>query len=112
MKKMTMQIFFSLILILGLCSRVFADSATGFGEVAQNLMSPVGLMSDFVYSGCLIVGGSFIFAAIIKYFEHRNSPLMVPISTVVFLFIAGLALLALPLLSLIDANAMKYSLFQ
>ena len=89
-----------------------AAGPVGLGEVAQNMMEPVGLMSDFVYSACLVIGGSFLFASIVKYFEHRRSPLMVPISTVVFLLIAGLLLIAMPFLSLIGDGAIRYSLFQ
>lgn len=78
-------------------SSVFAASRnTGLGAMAANIMEPVSLLSDFVTAACLIIGGSFIFASIIKYKEHRRSPLMVPISTVIFLIIAGLALIGLP----------------
>lgn|SRR3990167_9577487 len=83
----------------------------GLGGVAQNMMDPVGLFSDFVYTGCFVIGGSFLFASIVKYMEHRRSPLMVPISTVVFLLIAGLALLLLPFLAYLDSSGIRYSLF-
>lgn len=78
-----------------LCSLSYAE-ATGIGAVANNLMTPVGLFSDFIYTGCIVLGASFIFAGIIKYIDHRRSPLFVPISTVVFLFFAGILLLILP----------------
>jgi hypothetical protein len=73
-----------------------ARDAGGLGSMARNIMEPVGLLSDFVTAACLIIGGSFLFASIIKYKEHRRSPLMVPISTVIFLVVAGLALIGLP----------------
>lgn len=85
---------------------------TGIGGMANNMMDPVGLFSDFVYTGCIVIGGSFVFASIVKYFEHRRSPLMVPISTVVFLLIAGILLLLLPFLAYIDPNGIRYSLFR
>lgn len=88
---------------------VFAD--TGIGGVATNLMEPVGLMSDFIGSGCLLIGASFLFASLIKYIEHRRSPLMVPISTVVFLLIAGLILIGLPFLYLLTGYGVPYTLF-
>ncbi len=69
---------------------------TGLGAMANNIMEPVTLLQQFVTAACLIIGGSFLFASIIKYKEHRRSPLMVPISTVIFLVIAGLALIGLP----------------
>lgn len=94
-------------------SAAFAASGhlAGLGGVAQNLMDPVGLFSDFVYSGCIIIGGAFVFASVVKYFEHRRSPLMVPMSTVVFLFVAGVLLLLLPFLSYIYPHGTRYSLF-
>jgi len=85
--------------------------AAGVGNVADNMMTPVTLFSDLVYTGCLVIGASFLFASIIKYREHRRSPLMVPMSTVVFLLIAGILLVLLPFLSYIDASALRYSLF-
>lgn len=113
MNKLVVQLIFLVSLVLTLVNHsVIAASSTGYGSVANNLMAPVGLMSDFIYSGCLLIGGSFVFASIVKYFEYRRSPLMVPLSTVVFLLIAGLCLLALPFLSMIDSNALQFSLFQ
>lgn len=105
MNKMQLQILF-------VCSFFLSASvlaSNGIGGMATNMMGSVNLVSDFVYSACVVIGGSFLFAAIIKYFEHRRSPLMVPISTVVFLVIAGILLLLLPLLSWIYSEAVPYS---
>lgn len=91
--------------VMGLQIPAFAaNNSVGLGRVAQNLLEPVSFFSDFVQTGCLLIGGSFIFASIVKYFEHRRSPLMVPISTVVFLLIAGIVLVLLPLLSYVTGN--------
>lgn len=89
-----------------------AGNLPGLGGVAQNMMDPVGLFSDFVYSGAIIIGISFLFASVIKYKEHRRSPLYVPISTVVFLLITGLLLLLMPFLSYLDSNALPFSFFR
>lgn len=86
--------------------------AAGIGKVASNLMEPVGLMSDFIYTACIIIGASFIFASVIKYIEHRRSPLMVPISTPIFLLVAGVFLVAMPFLSFLSSSAIRYSLFR
>lgn len=79
---------------------------TGLGEVAENLMEPVKYAFNFVQTGCFVLGTSFLFAALIKYIEHRRSPLMVPISTVIFLIIAGIILILLPFLSLITESGL------
>lgn len=90
----------------------FAEKRVGMGGVATSLMEPVSVVSDFIHSGCLVLGISFVFASVVKYFEHRRSPLMVPISTIVFLLIAGIILLLLPVLSYLNSNAIPYSFFR
>lgn len=100
----------SLIIILLLPTVVFGQGASSLGAVAMNLLSPVTIFSDFVNTGCLVIGGSFIFASIVRYFEHRRSPLMVPISTVIFLLVAGIILILLPFLYLVTKSGIPYSL--
>lgn len=86
-----------------------AVPSEGIGAVAMNVLEPVSVFSDFLYSGCWIIGGSFIFASIVKYVEHKRSPLMVPMSTVVFLFLAGAILIALPFLSLYGDPSIQFT---
>jgi hypothetical protein len=93
-------------------SILFAFGQTGLGGVAGNMMEPVTLFSDFVDTGCLVIGVGFLFASIIKYVEHRRSPLMVPISTVIFLLIAGAILVCLPFLPLLTGYGVPYRLFK
>jgi hypothetical protein len=88
----------------------FAAEPAGIGRVASNLMDPVDFASDFIYTGCIIIGGSFLMASVIKYVEHRRSPLMVPISTVIFFLIAGLLLLLMPFLSTFTDIGVRYSI--
>jgi hypothetical protein len=94
--------FYGIMLFLLNISPVLAQS--GFGGVANNLMDPVSLFYQFIKSACLLMGGGFVFASLVKYFEHRRSPLMVPMSTVVFLFIAGIILIALPLIAYVSQS--------
>ena len=82
----------------------------GAGELANDILEPVGLFSKFVNAGCFILGSSFLFASVVKYFEHRRSPLMVPISTVVFLLIGGIVLLLIPVFSYFYTNKVGISL--
>lgn len=86
------------LILLGIPVLAFAvDRNVGLGGVATTLMDPVHLASNFLHAACYIIGGAFLFASIIKYFEHRRSPMMVTMSTIVFLLIAGLVLIAIPL---------------
>jgi hypothetical protein len=91
---------------------IFAYQGTGLGGVARNMMEPVTLFSDFVDTGCLVIGVGFLFASIVKYVEHRRSPLMVPISTVVFLLIAGTILVVLPFLPDLTGYGVPYRLIK
>lgn len=92
----------SLIILTVMIMPCYAQRGDGFGAVANNLMDPVTLFYQFMQSACLLIGGGFLFASVVKYFEHRRSPLMVSMSTVVFLFIAGIVLIALPLLAYVS----------
>jgi hypothetical protein len=105
------RIIFAVFLCCIATTAIAAGSA-GIGLVANNMMDPVSLLSDFVNSACFIIGGSFLFATIIKYIEHRRSPLMVPISTVVFLFLAGVLLILLPFAYLLTENGLHFSLLR
>lgn len=84
--------------------------ALGIGHVAENMMEPVTLISDFINTACFVIGGSFTFASLIKFIEHRRSPLMVPLSTVIYLLVAGILLLLLPFASYLTEGGIKYSL--
>jgi len=95
-------------LLLGLSSAAMAKISS-FGQVAQNMTEPIEIVSGFVSVGCLIVGVACIFAGVVKYFEHRRSPLFVPISTVVWLFVIGLLLLVLPFAYLITESGIPFN---
>jgi hypothetical protein len=106
------MIILFLIPLISFAGNANSPPAMGLGQVALNMLEPVGLMADFVHTACFTIGGSFIFASVIKYVEHRRSPLMIPISTVIFLFIGGIVLILLPLLSVLTENGVHYSLMK
>lgn len=97
-------VYLFVLMILCLCSVGNVAAAEGIGGVAGNILQPVSVFSQFLSTACFIIGGAFLFAALIKYFEHKRSPLMTPMSTVVFLVIAGIVLILLPFLSLISQS--------
>lgn len=90
----------------------FAAQSVGFAMVADSLMDPVNIAGSFLNSACFLIGGAFLFASIIKFFEHRRSPTMVPISTIVFLLVAGLILLLLPFMAHINSTGVHYRISQ
>lgn len=104
-------IYLIYVLLLPLPGTLLAQSGEeGLGDVADNILQPISVFSNFLGTICLVIGGSFLFASIIKYFEHRRSPLTVPMSTVVFLFIAGIILVCLPFLYILTGYGVPFSL--
>lgn len=88
--------FISRILLIFGCLLPGVVSATSLGQVANNLMAPVFILTNFIASISLTIGISFIFASVIKYMQYRVNPLAVPISTVILLLIMGIVLVCLP----------------
>jgi hypothetical protein len=84
----------------------------GIGGMASSMMDPVVVLADFVHSACLVIGICFLFAGVIKYFEHRRSPLMVTLGTVAFLLIAGAVLVTLPLVSYLTSSGIPYTILK
>ncbi len=86
------------LLFVVVASAVYAGpAADGVGSIAWNMLEPISVLNDFITTACYIIGGSLLFAALIKYFQHRVNPFAVPISTVVWLVLFGLGLICLPL---------------
>jgi len=96
------------IFLFFISSFTFALNDLSLGEVARNITEPLEAVSGFVSVGCLIVGVACLFASLVKYFEHRKSPLAVPISTVVWILIIGLLLLIIPFAYLITDNGIPF----
>jgi hypothetical protein len=86
-----------------------AMAEQGFGNVAENLLTPVIVVSDFVNTASIIVGISFIFGGFLRYLQHRVNPLAVPISTVVLLEVMGVFLVCLPLAYKLSEGGIPYS---
>ncbi len=84
--------------------------SSGLGQVAQNIIEPVSIFSSFVQTGSMVLGASFLLTCIIKYIEHRRSPLMVPLSRVIFLLVAGIVLIILPFLSMLAGSGASNNL--
>ncbi|MDR3477512.1 MAG: hypothetical protein P4M14_05705 [Gammaproteobacteria bacterium] len=93
-------IYQRILFFCALCLPVLAVAAThpaGIGQVANNMLEPVYLVSDFVSSAAIIIGGTCLFGAFLKYMQYRINPLAAPMSTVLVLFLMGLVLVCLPL---------------
>lgn len=81
-----------------LTAPVQQSGVQGIGRVADNLMVPAQIIASFIASCSVVVGMTCLFAAFIRYMQHRVNPLAHPISIVFTLLILGLLLLVLPLI--------------
>jgi hypothetical protein len=43
----------------------FADTPSGFGGIAQNLLEPVSVLTDFINSACLAIGFALLFIVLL-----------------------------------------------
>ncbi len=89
---------------------VFAAHSPGIGEIAENMLEPINIVSDFVGSASLIVGICALLAAFLKYMQHRVNPLVAPMSTIVVLVIIGIVLICLPFVYLLTEHGIPYHL--
>jgi hypothetical protein len=99
-----------LLLILACLLTSASYAVFSLGGFADSMSEPVQVISNFVNVGCIIIGVACLFAAIVKYFEHRRSPLHVPLGTVIWLVIIAVALLALPFTYLLTGYGVPFTL--
>lgn len=103
MKNIPKQLIYGVLLSIVLLGRSLA--AQDLGQVANNILEPVTVVSQFISTACIVLGGAFLFTSVIKYIEHRRNPLASPIGTVIFLFIAGVILIFLPIITMYSGSA-------
>jgi hypothetical protein len=79
-----------------------------FGDLANDLLGPVTVISDFVGTAAWIVGFSCLFASLFRYLQYRVNPLASPISTVIVLLVLGILLLCLPFTYLLTGTGIPF----
>lgn len=98
------SILVKLVFAMSICyaSYALSDDASGavptLGDAAVNLLEPVLIVTQFMYLIYVVLGTTFVMASVIKFFERRINPLGITIMQIIFLFIAGVFMLALPYL--------------
>lgn len=102
-------LFIPLVIILG-SSPITVLAASGFGAVANNLMTPISIVSNFMYSASLVLGSTSLFAAFLKYLQFRVNPLANPIGRVVVLLIIGVLFICLPLIHKLTSSGIPFML--
>ncbi len=106
--------FLRLVLLLSfylLPAVVFAARLIGFGDVANNLMEPVSVVSQFVSTGAIIIGMCCLFGSFLRYLQYRINPLAAPISSVLILLVIGIVLVLLPWTYKLTQSGVPYHLF-
>ncbi len=93
------RIIVSLTILFCIISSFAASKVKYFsaGDVANHLMEPVSILSNFIGSMSIIIGLTCLFGAFLRYMQFRVNPLASPISTVLLLLILGIVLLLLPM---------------
>ncbi len=82
----------------------------GLGQVANNILEPVTVASNFLAGAAIVIGMTCIFSAFLRYMQHRVNPLAQPISTVILLLVLGFFLLVLPLVYKLTESGIPFSL--
>jgi len=94
--KNKLIIFLTCLLVPSIVFCSHATKPAGIGYVAQSIMEPVSILSEFVTTASMVIGISFLFGALFRYMQHRVNPLAAPISTVLLLLFLGAMLILLP----------------
>jgi hypothetical protein len=97
-----------IIAFLAMSFPVLSSADQGLGGVAGNLLEPVSILSNFISTSSLVIGISFVFASIMKYFQHRANSVAVTLSSVVLLFVMGVLLILLPLAYKLTTSGIPY----
>lgn len=77
-------------------SKVIPNSF-GFGDIANNLLVPIAMMSSFLSAASLTIGIGFLLGSAVRFRQWRRNYMANSLSTVFFLFLLGVFLLLLPL---------------
>ena len=102
-------LFICVILIPGLVLAA-QTPPPGIGGVATNMLEPVYVVSGFISTASIIIGGTCLFGAFLKYMQYRVNPLAAPMSTVLVLLIIGIILVCLPLVYKLTESGVPFHL--
>lgn len=78
----------------------YASVPTGsLGQLANQTMEPVGVLTRTMYNICYVLGATMLLGSVIQYKNYRDNPSQVRLSRPIFLLVIGLVLLAIPFIS-------------
>lgn len=95
------------ILVLGLCicmPKVFGQGLT-LGDMSDSVMQGFAGLERLIGAASYITGLSFSVCAVMKFKQHKDNPMRIPLGTPILLVFLGTALLFLPsMLELIETT--------
>lgn len=103
-----MRQFYLFIIILLVPSLALAE--VGVGEVADNLLGPVYIVSGFIGSASIVIGICALFGSFLRFMQYRINPSASPLSSVIVLFLIGTVLVCLPLIYKLTESGIPYAL--
>lgn len=98
----------ALLVFIYLITPSVATASHGIGLIAENLMEPVNILTDFVGTASIIIGVCALFGAFLRYMQHRTNPMIAPTSTIVLLLVIGIVLVCLPFIYLLTESGVPY----
>ncbi len=96
------------LLVNPVISLAIHSKPVGLGLVAENMLQPLIALSHLVSTASITVGVCCLFAAFIKYLQHRNNPLMSPLGTIWLLLLMAAILILLPLAYKLTEGGVPY----
>jgi len=100
----------ALYILIYLLTPGVAIASHGLGLVAENLLEPVTILTDFVGTASIVIGVCSLFAAFLRYMQHRTNPMVAPMSTIVLLLVLGIVLVCLPFIYLLTESGVPYKI--
>ena len=109
MKSLKFKLWHGYLFLLACLSpAAYADKAPiapSLGEMANNVMEPVSVFTNVMYTLCYIIGATLCVGGLIQYKEHRVNPVHVPINRPIVMLVLGLSLIAIPFIVHLSESA-------
>ena len=73
--------------------------ALTLGEVIENSLGPVTIVTKMIFLACYVIGIFFLVSAVMQYQMFRSNPKIAPLTRILLLAFFGVLFVALPILS-------------
>ncbi|MBS0358602.1 MAG: hypothetical protein JSS53_04980 [Proteobacteria bacterium] len=80
-------------------------SGITWGNVSGNVLEPASMLKHLAYVGCYTIGIALLLSALLQFVQHRRNPMQVRLIQPVTLFLFGLALILVPIISKLSPSS-------